>query len=154
MPSRPGVTMTKVVKTILINAPISKVFEKCDNPNAMPLYVPSVTSVSNVQRSEKRIGDTFRATYGMMGAHFDEDFTYTEFERDKRIKAAFEGAMKGTMGITLVPQGNSTNATLESEYEVSGGILGKAVNKLLFERINDKNAERLLENLKMVCEFA
>lgn len=145
--------MTKLVKTITIDAPIEKVFERCDNPNAMPVYVPNVTSVSNVQRSERRIGDTFRVTYGMMGAHFDEDFTYSEFERDKRIKATFDGAMKGSMGITLAPQGNSTKATFESEYEVSGGVLGKAVNKLLFERMNDKNAERMLENLKMVCEL-
>lgn len=145
--------MTRVVKSIPIDAPVEKVFLRCDDPNAMALYVPSVTSVSNVQRSDKRIGDTFQAKYGMMGAHFDEDFTFTEYEKNRRIKAHFDGAMKGSMGITLEPQGKSTKATLETEYEVSGGIIGKAVNKLLFERMNEKNVERLLENLKMVCEL-
>ena len=145
--------MSRLTDTITIAAPIERVFQRCDDPNAMPLYVPSVTSVSNIQRSEKRIGDTFRVTYGMLGAHFDQDFTYAEYERNRRIKAHFEGAMKGTMSITLEPQGKSTKATLEIEYEVSHGVLGKAANKLLFERVNEKNAARLLENLKMVCEL-
>ena len=145
--------MSKVTKTISIDAPVEKVFLRCDDPNAMPLYVPSVTSVSDVRRSEKRIGDTFTVKYGMLGTHFDEDFTYTEYEKNRRIKARFEGAMEGSMGIALEPQGKSTKATLETEYEVSGGVIGKAVNKLLFERINEKNAERLLENLKLVCEL-
>ncbi len=145
--------MSRTTQTITIAAPVEKVFQRCDDPNAMPLYVPSVTSVSNVQRSAKRVGDTFRVTYGMFGAHFDEDFTYTEYEQDKKIKASFEGAMKGTMGITLEPQGSGTKATFDTEYQVSGGIFGKAVNKLLFERINEKNAGRMLENLKLVCEL-
>ena len=33
-----------------------------------------------------------------------------------------------------------------------GGILGKAMNAVLVERMNEKNAERLLENLKLVSE--
>jgi hypothetical protein len=38
------------------------------------------------------------------------------------------------------------------EYEMAGGILGKAMNAMLVERMNEKNAERLLENLKLVSE--
>src|SRR2546428_13416559 len=119
----------------------------------MPLYVPSVTSVSDVKRSEKRLGDTFRVTYGMLGSHFDEDFTYTEYERNKRIKASFDGAMKGTMGITLEPHGGWTKATPDTEYEGSLGVLGKAANKLLFERFNEKNADRLLDYRRLGCEL-
>ena len=145
--------MARLTESITIAAPVEKVFLRCDDPHAMPLYVPSVTSVSDVKRSDRRLGDTFRVTYGMLGTHFDEDFTYTEYERNKKIKASFDGAMKGTMGITLEPHGGSTKATLETEYEVSHGVLGKAANKLLFERVNEKNAARLLENLKIVCEL-
>jgi hypothetical protein len=33
-----------------------------------------------------------------------------------------------------------------------GGVLGKAIDALLMERMNEKNAERMLENIKMIVE--
>jgi len=89
----------------------------------------------------------------MLDSHFDEDFTYAECERNKKIKTSFEGAMKGTTCITLEPHGGSTKATLDIEYEVSHGASGKAADKLLFERVNEKNEVRLHENLKIICEL-
>ena len=38
------------------------------------------------------------------------------------------------------------------EYEMAGGTLGKAMNAVLFERMNERNARGMLENLKLVCE--
>ena len=38
------------------------------------------------------------------------------------------------------------------EYNVPGGILGKIVNKLFLERMNQKNLEDTLQNLKAYCE--
>jgi hypothetical protein len=35
---------------------------------------------------------------------------------------------------------------------MAGGVLGKAMNAVLVERMNEKNAKRMLENLKLVCE--
>ena len=41
------------------------------------------------------------------------------------------------------------------EYEMAGGILDKAMNAVLVERMNEKNAKGVLENLKQTgspCE--
>ena len=43
-------------------------------------------------------------------------------------------------------RGKSTHLTTAMEYEMAGSILGKAMNAVLVERMNEKNAERLLEN--------
>ena len=145
-------TVTKVTKTITIKAPIEEVFKRVEDPNGLPLYVPAVTNVSDVRRSEKGIGDTFRATYSLLGVHFDEDFTFTEYKKGARITARFDGSMSGTMGITLEPTGSATKATLEYDWKMPAGVLGKLANTLVANRINEKNAERLLENLKIVCE--
>ena len=145
--------MARLTESITIAAPVEKVFLRCDDPHAMPLYVPSVTSVSDVKRSEKRLGDTFRVTYGMLGSHFDEDFTYTEYERNKKIKASFDGAMKGTMGITLEPHGGSTKATRASlgvgftiMHEVADGLYlctGPAGTTLIIEMAVEPEKELL-----------
>jgi carbon monoxide dehydrogenase subunit G len=60
--------------------------------------------------------------------------------------------MHGTWSWRLEPAGQSTYLTTAMEYEMAGGILGKAMNAVLVERMNEKNAERLLENLKLVSE--
>jgi uncharacterized membrane protein len=62
--------------------------------------------------------------------------------------------MKGAWTWRLSPRGKSTHVTTTMEYEMTGGILGKAMNAVLVERMNEKNAERLLENLKRVSEVA
>ena len=67
--------MAKMTKKIDVVAPPDRIYGTLHDPNAMPLFVPAVTNVSNVQKTEKRVGDTFRATYGLMGMHFDLTFT-------------------------------------------------------------------------------
>jgi len=144
--------MAKMTKKIDVVAPPDRIYGTLNDPNAMPLFVPAVTNVSNVQKTDKRIGDTFRATYGLMGMHFDLTFTDTENAPAKRIARRFEGAMKGSLAYTLEPHGNSTQVKFDVDYTMSGGVLGKAMDKLLVERMNEKNAERMLENLKMMME--
>jgi uncharacterized membrane protein len=61
--------------------------------------------------------------------------------------------MTGSWQWTLEPLGERrTRVTARIEYVLPGGALGRAANALLVERMNEKNAERLLENLKLVAE--
>jgi uncharacterized protein YndB with AHSA1/START domain len=144
--------MPAVQKTIVVNAPIEQVFQALDDPDKMPLYVPNVRKVSDVHRSDARLGDRFQATYMVLGLHFEETFTYTEYERPRKITAQFADGMTGTMSCTLEPLDESTRLTLENSYQMPGGVLGKARDALLLERMNEKTAERMLENIKMIVE--
>lgn len=42
--------------------------------------------------------------------------------------------------------------TCEIEYTVPGKALGKFVDRLIIERMMERNAELTMENLKMMCE--
>ena len=101
---------------------------------------------------EQHLGDSFRATYAVLGLHFSMSCTVTEHEPSTRRTTRFEGGMKGTWTWTLESQGKSSCLTTEMEYEMAGGILGKAMNAMLVERMNEKNAQRMLENLKLMSE--
>ena len=144
--------MATIHKTIDINVPAEKVFELLIDPKRFPEYAPGVASVEDIRQSEQHIGDSFRVTYSVLGLHFPMTFTATEYEQPTRLSTRFEGSMKGTWTWLLEPRGNSTHITAALEYEMTGGILGKAINTVLVERMNEKNAERLLENLKLVSE--
>lgn len=144
--------MAKITKTAVINAPPEKVFKTLDDPNQIPTIVPAVTHVSDVALSPGRVGDTFRVTYGLMGMHFDLNFTNVANEPPRKIVREFDGGMSGRLSYTVEPEGDMSKVTFDVEYQMSGGVLGKAINRLLVERMNEKNAERMLENLKMTLE--
>ena len=111
-----------------------------------------VTRVSDFNQTPQRVGDTGRVTYSAMGLRFPMKFTVTAYEKNARFELSMEGGMTGTMNWELTPQGSGTALSLTLDYRMRGGILGKAVDELLVERMNDRNAERMLENLKMISE--
>lgn len=144
--------MPRIQKAATVNAPAERVFQAIDDPEMMERYVPSVTKVSDVQRTDARLGDTFRVTYEMLGIHFDQLFTYSEYDRPRKLAARFTGAMAGTMRCHLEPLDSGTHVTLEIDYQMPGGVLGKAANRLVAERMNEQTAERMLENIKAQAE--
>ena len=62
--------------------------------------------------------------------------------------------MNGVMAFGLEPRGAATHVSLNVDYEISRGLLGRIVNRILFVQVAEKNAERVLENLAMVVESA
>ena len=144
--------MATIHKSIDIDAPAERVFEMLSDPRRLPEYAPGLISVEDIRQTEQHIGDSFRATYSVLGMHILMTFTATEYEQPTKLTTRFEGGMKGTWTWNLSPQGESTHLTTAMEYEMAGGIPGKAMNAVLVERMNEKNAERMLENLKLVSE--
>jgi carbon monoxide dehydrogenase subunit G len=144
--------MATINKSIDIDAPAERVFEVLTDPKRLPEYAPGLVSVEDIRQTEQHIGDSFRVTYSVLGLHFPMSFTATEYEQPTKLTTRFEGGMKGTWTWRLSPRGTSTHLTTTMEYEMAGGALGKAMNAMLVERMNEKNAEQLLENLKLVSE--
>ena len=144
--------MPTIHKSIDIDALAERVFELLTDPRRLPEYAPGVISVEDVQQTEQHLDDSARATYSVLGLRFPITFTIIEYEPPTKLATHFEGGMKGTWIRLLEPRGKSTHLTTVMEYEMAGGILGKAMNAVLVERMNEKNAERMLENLKLVSE--
>ena len=144
--------MATINTSIVIDAPAERVFAILADPKRLPEYAPGVSGVEDIRHTERYIGDSYRATYSALGLHFPMTFTVTEHEPPTKRTTSFEGGMKGAWTWSLSPRGESTHLTTTMEYEMAGGILGKAMNAVLVERMNEKNAERLLENLKLVSE--
>ena len=144
--------MATIRKSIDIDAPAERVFAILTDPKRLPEYAPGVISVEDIRQTEQHVDNSFRATYSVLGLHFPVTFTFTEYEQPTKLTSRFEGGMQGTWTWRLSPRGKSTCLTTEMEYEMAGGILGKAMNAVLVERMNEKNTERMLENLKLVSE--
>ncbi len=144
--------MPTVQKSILINAPVGRVFATHDDPRRVPEYMPGMVRVADVVRTRRRIGDSQRLTYSVLGLRFPTKMTIQEWEKDRRMVVKLEGGLNGTFTATYDPQGSATRVTWRIDYALKPRILDKAVNLPLAEGMNEKNVQRGLENLKMICE--
>jgi uncharacterized membrane protein len=149
--AKEDVAMAQIHKSVIIDAPAERVFDLIDDPSAISSYTPNVERVEDVQQSEQRIGDTFRVIYKAVGVTFEEEFTVTEYERPTRLASRFENGMKGTFAYQVTPQGEQTTLTVDVQYALPGGALGKAADALLLERTNEKTIEKQLENLRQMA---
>ncbi len=144
--------MAKLTRTAIVEGPVEKVFSLLDEPSALPFLYNCVAQISDVRRTGRRLGDTFRGTFSVVGVQFDVRFTRTEHAPPLKFVERFEGAMTGVMTFNLEPQGSSTRVSLEADYKISRGLIGRIVNRLLFEQVAEKNADRILENLAILVD--
>ncbi len=143
--------MAEIHKSTTVGVPVDKVFEIVDDPANFPKYVPNVHDVVDVRRSAGRVGDSFRVIYKVLGVTFDEKFTVTDYESQNRIKSTFSGGMTGTFAWTFEPQGEGSKISVDIDYQLAGGPLGKAVDSLMLQRVNEKTIEDTLKNLARVA---
>ena len=108
--------------------------------------------MTDIHQTEARIGDTMTATYTVLGMRFAMEWTVVGYERPRNLTVRMEGGFKGTFGLSLEPEGDSTRVDWRIEYEMMGGILGTILDALFAKRMNERNSERSLENLKRVFE--
>jgi carbon monoxide dehydrogenase subunit G len=104
--------------------------------------------VADVVRTEKRVGDSFRVIYKVVGVTFDEKFKITEYQRPSRVRLTFEGGMKGTFAWSFAPEGSKTRLNVDINYQLAGGPVGKAIDAAVLHRTNEKTIEQQLQNLQ------
>ncbi len=143
--------VARIHKSATIAAAVEKAFEIVDDPANFPRYVPNVHDVADIRRSDGRIGDSFRVIYKVLGVTFDETFTVTDYQRPNLIKSTFAGGMTGTFAWTFEPVPEGSRVTIDIDYELAGGPLGKAVDSLMLQRVNEKTIEDTLQNLGRVA---
>jgi carbon monoxide dehydrogenase subunit G len=144
--------MATIHKSIDIDAPAERVFAILIDPKRIPDYTPAVINIEDIRQTERQIDDSFRVIYSVLGLHFPMIFTVTVSEQPTKRIMHFEGGMKGTWTWRLEPHEHGTRLTTAIEYKMAGGILGKTINAVLVERMNEKNVERQQDHLKLISE--
>ncbi len=144
--------MPVIEKSITIQAPPGRVFAILDDPMSVQRYGPGVTDVSDIQQSEGRIGDSFKVTYSVLGLKFHITFTITGYDAGSRLESSVEGGMEGTFAWSVQPDGDSTRLGMYVDYRVKGGMAGEVISGFLVERLNAKNADAMLQNIKAMAE--
>ena len=143
---------TVIERTINIRATPEEVFRHLETPESIPQYAPGVQSVSDVRMTDEHLGDTFNVNYSVLGLKFPTRFTVVSYNANSSLSARMEGGMAGTFDWDLRERAGSTDVTVEIKYEMQGGVAGRAADRLIIHSLNEKNATRMLDNLKTLVE--
>jgi len=141
---------------VTIEAPVEKVLEFVDDPENLAKCAPMVERVVEAGRRERRVSDAFRVIYRVLGMPVTEEFRVTGFEPPRRhtphrrfqLWQTFHGRLRGTLTWTLEAEGNQTYASLDAAYQLTGGVLGRALDALFVERAIQTDVDQMLENMK------
>ncbi len=134
-----------------IDAPAQKIFDFITNPENIPAILPGLVENSNVPQLPLVTGSSFNYKYQMYGMNFDGVWTVTDIQSPTRYQAHTTGGIESDWTITIVEDGAASNVSLVVEYEIPGVLFRKIKGKIL-RRINEKEGELMIHNLKVVLE--
>lgn len=142
--------MAKIEKSILINAPLDKVFAFMAEPSNLLEIWPSLLEVKNVQPLPNG-GYCYEWTYKMAGIRFDGQAECIEFVRDQRIVDKNEGGIPSTLVWTYQPEDGGTRVSVSVEYAIPGAALARLAEPIV-HKMNQHESETVLVNLKARME--
>lgn len=144
--------MTIISKSIIINAPVSKVQAFLDNASQTPEWYEGMEGINPEPGYPTEVGSKATIDIKSGGMTLNSTLQITKNEPEKLRQFSMAGMVSGTNTWQLKPDGNKTHVDLTIDYQMSGGGFGKMMDKLFVERINDKNAGQSLKNLKAKIE--
>lgn len=142
--------MLKIEKAIDIKASVEKVFDYISDPKNLPGIWPSMVEVSDVEKN-KLGGFDFSWVYKMLGLHFRGRGAIVEYERPRYYVFKNDVGIPSTFRWAFKQTGNITNLKVETQYTIPTPVLGKLAEHLV-HKLNEREAEQLLLNLKTVIE--
>ncbi len=143
--------MTILEKSITINATPEAIEVISLDPLRIPEWYAGIESLEP-DGAYPQPGGSAALVYKSAGVTFKLTATATELVRGKSFAQKLDGMIAGVYRTTYEPEGNVTKVTMYFDYQMPGAALGKILDKLVVERMNIKNLETSLRNLKALVE--
>lgn len=144
--------MATISRTIHINSPIDKVFQFITTPANWPKYVASLTDVRNFSSEKLEPGTTFSWEYRMLGMTFAGKGRVTANVENSRFGMKMEGGFPIQEDYMFISVNSGTDLTIEISYDIPGKIMSTISKSSVVEKLNQKEADGVLEKLKTLCE--
>jgi len=143
--------MSKTEVSVIINAPIEKVFDAAADPEKMAKYI-STASLAKTEGKPDELGSYSEWIYPVAGMKVRGKMIVSEVDKPRRLVHEMSGTMPGKWIWNLKQESQAVKVDFCIEYRVPGGFLGDIADKLFLGRINKKNGEKAMQGLKTYCE--
>lgn len=139
--------MATIRRSIVIRAPVDRVFDYVADPMHLPEIWPSLVAVRNVKVHPA--GSSFDWDYKLLGMRFHGHSDPVETVKNQRLVTRSVTGIPNTFRVRYEDRAGETVVTLEVDYEVP--VLGRLATGVV-GRVNEREAETLLANLKRKME--
>ncbi len=143
-------SILKIEKSILINAPLGEVFGFMAEPHNLLKIWPSLLEVRNVQPLPHG-GYCYDWAYKMAGLRFKGQGEWIEFLKDQRIVFKSEGCIPSTLFWIYQPEDGGTRVTVSVDYTIPGVALSRLTEPVI-QKMNVREVGMVLDNLKTCLE--
>ena len=142
--------MIEVTESVVVDAPLERVWEYMDDPHNQPEISPSITDVRDVEQDES--GKSLAYTYRMAGVSVDGSMETSVYEPGERVVFDLEGPLSGTITweFEAVDEGR-TRVTYAAAYDLPSSVLESVVRRFA-ERYNERELRTTLANLQTRLE--
>ena len=137
--------MAKVEQSIIIKAPVEKVFSYLCDPMNQLEWLPSMTDVRDI--TGEGVGQKFGWTYKMMGVSFKGETEVVESVGSERRVIKSTGGIQSTWTWTTKSENGKTVVNLTVEYTIPVPVLGKVAERMVL-RQNEREAALAMTNIK------
>ena len=141
--------MAKVERSIIIKAPVDKVFSYISDPKSELEFIPSITDIRDI--TGQGVGQRYGWTYKMMGISFKGDGEVIEYTPNERYVHRSSGGIVSTWTYTFSPEEGGTRLNVVIEFTIPVPVLGKIGEPLLL-RGSQREADYAMANLKDILE--
>lgn len=142
--------MAKVDRSVVIQAPVEKVFGYAAVPSHLPEFWTSMIEVNDIQPLANG-GHRFHWVYQMAGMRFDGTSEDVEYAPNQQLVQKGRGGIESTISWTFLSEAGGTRVNFLAEYKVPVPLLGRLAEAMIV-KVNEHEAETLLANLKAKME--
>ena len=142
--------MPQIQESIVIDAPVEKVFAYVTDPHNRPEFWPSLVEVKDVEQLPNG-GTKLRWFYKMAGIRSEGTGETIEHVPNEISVDDNKGGVSSLIKWKVEPHGEGTKFTFEGDYEVNIPMLRKLARSFLI-RVNEQEVKTLLANVKAKME--
>jgi len=135
--------------SIVVHAPLEKVFAFVDEPSALPEWIPSMMAVENVIGTGA--GQQYEWTYKMAGLLLPGQGVVVEHASHERTVHQNIGMIDAQVAFSVEPHDDGAELTLEVEYSIPIPVLGRLAERMVTRR-NEREFQLALDNAKELLE--
>ena len=143
---------TTVERSVIIRANPEEINAVALDGNRLPEWYEGIQS-SAPDGVYPQMGGAVDVTYKAAGMNFNLKMKTIEYVDGISFGLEMDGMIKGSTRWELAPRGDKrTKLFCTFKYEMPGGSIGQALNKMVVEKMNEENLDKSLNKLKVLVE--
>ena len=141
--------MVKAEASIMINAPVEKVFGLVIDTEKLPDWMPLLMEVHDIQG--EGVGKKFKWTYKFIGIKFEGMSEIVERIENQKTVVKSKAGIEAVWTWNFNPEGGGTKLDVLVEYTIPVPVLGKFAENFVVKQ-GTRDVKHALETLKHMLE--